>query len=87
MAHGKVVKSIDHGTNVQLLCADERGLQSVYFEPKSFESFRRLLEKTGLELNGLQLEFNRELVNIPSLGKSCEVGAVPRKLFNILSWR
>ena len=65
----KVVRAFTHGTNVQLLCADERGLLSVYFEYKRFNLFLRSLQKTGLALNGLSISFDRNTVRVPVLGK------------------
>jgi hypothetical protein len=67
---GKVVKVIDHGTIVQLLCVDDRGLLSVYFEIKSFELFQNMVKKAGLCLKGLEIEFNSEIVNITRNGKT-----------------
>jgi hypothetical protein len=60
----KVVKVIDHGPNVQLLCSDDRGLLSVYFDSKPFELFQKFVKKAGLSLLGLNIQFNMEIVNI-----------------------
>lgn len=65
MRIAKIVRVIDHGTNVQLLCSDDRGLLSVYLEIKRFAHFCRAVRKAGLELLGLQIKFNRDTVLIP----------------------
>ncbi len=66
MRLGTIVRIIDHGTNVQLMCADERGLLSVYLEIKRFGHLARAVKKAGLELLGLQIKFNRDTVLIPA---------------------
>ena len=63
MRAAQVVRFIDQGNNVQVLCADNGGLLSVYFEHLPFISFYRLIRKAGLKLAGLQIEFNRESVS------------------------
>lgn len=63
-----VVRFINHGTNIQLLCSDERGLLSVYLAPKTFASFYKKIHKSGLRLAGLIIKFNRELLGVPALG-------------------
>jgi hypothetical protein len=67
---GKVVREMDHGTMVQLLCSDDRGLLSVYFDTKSFEIFQNIVKKAGLSLKGLEIKFNMEIVNIMVDGKT-----------------
>jgi hypothetical protein len=79
MQTGKVIRVIYHEQNVQVLCADERGLLSVYFEQTPFISFYKLVRKAGLKLAGLQIEFNREMVRVPALGKTYRVSSMPRK--------
>jgi hypothetical protein len=69
MQAAKVVRVIDHGTIVQLLCSDERGLLSVYFDIKPFDLFQKIVKKAGLSLNGLEIEFNMEMVSVTSMGK------------------
>jgi hypothetical protein len=69
MQSGKIVRIIDHGTIVQILCSDERGLLSVYFDNKPFEIFKKVVKKAGLAMNGLEIEFNMETVNIITRGK------------------
>jgi hypothetical protein len=76
---GKVVKVMDHGTIVQLLCADDRGLLSVYFEIKPFELFQNMVKKAGLSLKGLEIEFNSEIVNITRNGKTIRTCQTRRK--------
>jgi hypothetical protein len=68
MQTAKIVKAIDLGVNVQLLCADDRGLRSVYFKPKPYKSFLKTIQRSGLKLNGLQINFDREAVLVPFLG-------------------
>lgn len=84
MQAGKVVRVIDHGTSVQVLCADERGLLSIYFEHKPFSLFYNLIRKAGLKLDGLQIEFNRDMVHVPALGKTCRICSIPRKTLKTL---
>jgi hypothetical protein len=79
MRTGKVIRFIDLGSNVQLLCADKAGLLSVYFEHMPFISFYRMIRKAGLKLAGLQIEFNRTMVHVPALDRTCEVCSTPRK--------
>ena len=70
MQTAKVVRVIDHGTIVQLLCADERGLLSVYFDHKPFGLFYKAIQKAGLKLKGLQIKYDRDMVLVPALGKT-----------------
>jgi hypothetical protein len=84
MREAKVVRAIAHGTNVQVLCTDERGLLSVYFEHKPFVSFYKLIKNAGLKFTGLQIEFNREIVRIPSIGKTGKVCLTRRKTLRTL---
>jgi hypothetical protein len=67
---GKVVSVMNHGTIVQLLCSDDRGLLSVYFDLKPFEIFQSIVKKAGLSLKGLEIKFNMEMVNITIDGKT-----------------
>jgi hypothetical protein len=84
MQEGKIVRVIDHTTNVQVICTDERGLLSVYFEHKPFVSFYKLIQNAGLKLAGLQIEFDREMVYIPSIGKAARVCSTKRKTLRAL---
>jgi hypothetical protein len=84
MQEAKVVRAIAHTTNVQVLCTDERGLLSVYFEPKPFVSFYKMVKNAGLKFAGLQIEFNREMVRIPSIGKTGKVCFTRRKTLRTL---
>jgi hypothetical protein len=60
----KVVKAIDHGCNVQLLCADEWGLVSVYLDHKPFSLLKRVLKRAGVELGGASVAFDREIIQL-----------------------
>ncbi len=73
-----VVRFINHGTNIQLLCSDERGLLSVYLAPETFASFYKKLHKSGLKLAGLLIKFNRCLLGVPALGNK-------RSMFTLLA--
>jgi len=84
MQEGKIARVIAHKTNVQVLCTDERGLLSVYFEPKPYISFYKRIKNAGLKFAGLQIEFNHEIVRIPSIGKSGLVCLTKRKIFKTL---
>lgn len=84
MQEGKVVRIITHRSNVQVLCADERGLLSVYFDQAPFISFYKLIKKAGLKLAGLQIEFNREMVRIPSIGKTGKICSTRQKTLSSL---
>ncbi len=79
MQTATVVRIITHTNNVQLLCSDDRGLLSVYFEQMPFISFYRLIKKAGLKLAGLKIEFNHDMVWVPAIGKTCEVSASRRR--------
>lgn len=65
----EVVKVFHHGNNVQLLCEDARGLLSVYMKPEVFIRFSQVVQRTGLKLKGLPVEFNRDMVRIIRNGK------------------
>ena len=65
----RVIRPTDLGGTVQLLCEDEGGLLSVYFETGQFENFLSYLYKSGLELGGLLIQFDRERVFVPQRGK------------------
>jgi hypothetical protein len=67
---GKIVRVIDHGPIVQILCSDDRGLLSVYFDKKPFELFQNIIKKVGLTMKGLEIEFDMEKVNITVNGKT-----------------
>ncbi len=60
----RVIRPIDHGDFVQLLCSDERGLLSVYFEIAQFEVFLNYLYKANMEVGGLQIKFDHDRVCI-----------------------
>jgi hypothetical protein len=70
MQTAQVVRATDHGTIVQLLCAADRGLLSVYFEHKPFSLLYKAIQKAGLELKGLQIRYDRDRVHVPALGKT-----------------
>jgi hypothetical protein len=78
MSSAQIVRVIAHQTNVQVLCADERGLVSVYFDPDPFASFCKLVKRSGLKLPGLPIEFDRESVHVSALGKTCKIYSSPR---------
>ncbi len=69
MQTAKIVRIFDNGANIQVLCADERGLLSVYFENKFFGSFSKGIKRAGLKLNGLLINIDRGAVGVPALGK------------------
>ncbi len=68
MKTGKIVKIFNNINNIQVMCADDRGLLSVYFDRDHFLSFHKAIRKTGLKLNGLLINFDRHTVNVPALG-------------------
>ncbi len=70
MQTAKIVRATDHGTIVQLLCADDLGLLSVYFEHKPFSLLCKAIQKAGLELEGLQIRCDRDRVHVLALGKT-----------------
>jgi hypothetical protein len=70
MQTAKIVKILDNGSNIQVLCADERGLLSVYFEHRFFRSFSKAIKRAGLTLNGLLINFDKTRVGVPALGKN-----------------
>jgi hypothetical protein len=65
----RVVKAIDHGSNVQLLCLDERGLLSVYLDPEPFSLFCRGLKRARVELVGALIGFDRDTIQVANLGR------------------
>jgi hypothetical protein len=65
----RVIRPIDNGCQVQLLCSDDFGLLSVYFDPGQFEVFLNYLYKANLDLGGLLIAFDRDRVLIPQRGK------------------
>ena len=70
MQTAQVVRAIDQGTIVQLLCADDWGLLSVYFEHKPFNLFHKAIQKAGLKLEGLHIRYDRDRVHVLALGKT-----------------
>jgi hypothetical protein len=66
----KIVQTINQGSIVQLLCADDFGLLSVYLDQKPFSLLSRAIQKAGLNLKGLQIEYDRGRVHVPALGKT-----------------
>jgi hypothetical protein len=75
----QVIRPIDLGGTVQLLCEDEGGLLSVYFEAGQFENFLNYLYKSRIELGGLLIQFDRDRVFVPRRGKVFNRQAVRRK--------
>ena len=72
METGKIVRIFNHGYNMQVLCEDDQRLLSIYFEYEHFSSFCKKINKAGLKLNGLLINFDRNIVTVPSLGKRGE---------------
>ncbi|GEM_PF-3391909 len=64
-----VVRPIDNGNVVQLLCSDDRGLLSVYFDHGQFEVFLNYLYAVSLDLEGLHIQFDKDHVFVPRCGK------------------
>ncbi len=64
-----VIRPVDLGRTVQLLCSDDGGLLSVYFETGQFEVFLTYIYKADLELGGLLIQFDGDRVLIPQSGK------------------
>ncbi len=69
LRRAKVIKAIDHGARVQLLCEDDGGLLSVYLDQGPFEAFERVLGKAGMELKGALIGFDEEVVQLAFCGK------------------
>ena len=72
MQTGQIIRIINQGPKVQILCADERGLLSVYFDNKPFSTFFKAVKRAGLRLNGLLINFNRDAIRVPALGNGKE---------------
>jgi hypothetical protein len=72
MQTGHIVRIFDLGAKVQILCADERGLLSVYFERKPFSQFVKAVKRARLKLNGLCINFNKDVIRVPALGNDRE---------------
>jgi hypothetical protein len=64
-----VVKILNHGNNVQLLCKDAWGLLSVYLEPDTYALFKDVVHQAGLKIKGLKIEYDREVVRVTGKGK------------------
>jgi hypothetical protein len=73
MRSARVIQAIDHGSIVQVLCADERGLLSIYFDNKPFNNFMKILKKAGLTLKALEIKFDLETVSITSKRKTVQI--------------
>jgi hypothetical protein len=69
MKTANVVRAIDHGTFIQLLCADEGGLLSVYLSRKRFGLLCEKIHRAGLKLHSLPIKYDRDIVHVPTLGK------------------
>ena len=72
MRTGNIIRIFKHGNNVQVMCSDDRGLLSVYFEHGHFISFCRVIKEAGLKLNGLLIKFDRDIIKVPVLGRLWE---------------
>ncbi len=75
----RVVRVFNHGTNVQLLCIDEWGLISVYFEQQNFNLFNKVIHRLGLSLKGLSIWFNRDIVQVSNPHNKHQIYPVLRK--------
>jgi len=84
MQSAQIVRIIAHETNVQVLCSDEQGLISVYFDQAPFISFYKLIKKSKLKISGLRIEFNHDWVHISALGKTCRTRLIRRNPLKIL---
>ncbi len=72
MQTAKIIRIFNLGAKVQILCADERGILSIYFEQKPFYLFARAIKRARLKLNGLLINFNRDVISVPALGNGRE---------------
>jgi hypothetical protein len=72
MQTGKIIKIIDLGVKIQILCTDERGLLSAYLERKPFYTFIKAIKRARLKLNGLLINFNKDVIRVPALGNGRE---------------
>ena len=72
MQTGNIIRIFNHSNNVQVMCSDERGLLSTYFDHGHFSSFYGIIKKAGLNLNGLLIKFDRDTVRIPALSENKE---------------
>ena len=86
MQAGEIVRIIDRGDSIQVLCHDNGNLLSVYFEYTPFVSFYRLTRKAGLKLAGLPIEFNRQMIRIPALDKTLQLCSIPVKTHRKVFW-
>jgi hypothetical protein len=59
-----VMRAKDLGGKVQIICADDQGLLSVYMDYRPFCRFTRILCESGMKMKGTVIEFNREQVRI-----------------------
>ncbi len=67
MHTGQIIKIFDLEVNLQILCKDERGLLSIYLNRKPFNSFIKAIKKGGLQLNGLLIHFDENMICVPAL--------------------
>ena len=70
MQTAQVVRAIDHRTIVQVICLNDMDLLSVYFEPGTYVSLCKAIEKAGLKLEGLKITFDCHKANVPALDNS-----------------
>ena len=60
----RIVRVFNHGANVQVMCADDLGLLSLYFRQETFSLFNRDIHKAGLKLKDLPIQFDSRTVRI-----------------------
>jgi hypothetical protein len=64
LQRASVMRAKDLGGKVQILCADDHGLLSVYMDYQPFCRFTRILCESGMKMKGTIIEFNREQVRV-----------------------
>jgi hypothetical protein len=64
LQRASVLRAKDLGGKVQIICADDQGLLSVYLDYQPFCSFTRIICESGMKMKGTVIEFNRELVRV-----------------------
>jgi hypothetical protein len=72
METGKVIRVFYHSDNTQVMCVNGQRILSVYFEHKHYNSFYKIIKNRHIELYGLLIKFDRNIVKIPVISERKE---------------
>ena len=70
MQKAQIVRVTKHNTIIQLLCTNGLELLSVYFDPEPYTLFSGAIETAGLKLEGLEILFDKQKLQVPALGNT-----------------